>query len=277
MVPTQLTGLVCGVEHELEVHGPDGRLDARALLPGLDLGRRRHDPTDPVARVLPSGQVVTADGAEVEVAIPPVRVVPGFSRVAAASVATGRAALERALPDATLIGYSTHLSVAVPDRRAPAAARAAAERFAPLLMLALDRPTSPGLLVRARHERLELCGDFVDGDALRAALVLAVAVRHGALRTPRGLPERPSVDLTPSRERYGWYVDRRAFGPDLYADGRASVLRVGRTATTLQSYVEDCWAVLRPGLRGLCGQEELGLADALVDGTFRSGLDVVPA
>jgi hypothetical protein len=267
---------ICGVEHEFELSDDNGRVDARVLLPTLDVGRRRHDPIDPYATSLPDGSVLTADGREAEVAIAPVVVSAGFSGRASSAVAAARDQLEQVLPNGTtLAGYSTHLSVQVPDRRAPRAARFVARRFAPLLMLALENPASPGLLVRARWNRVEVGGDYVDGELLRAGLVIAVAcIRHAVSTTPRrGLPRKPALSIEQSVERYGWYVDRAASGADLYAGGRSAQLRCGRTSVTVQRYVDECWHRLEPALREVADDDDVRLARDLIAGRLASALD----
>ena len=41
------------------------------------------------------------------------------------------------------------------------------------------------------------------------------------------LPPVLDIEPEPARERYGWYVDREAFGPDLYVVGRRTPLSLG--------------------------------------------------
>lgn len=110
-------------------------------------------------------------------------------------------------------------------------------------MLLMDRPTSPGLLIRPRPGRLELCGEFIDGKALRVAALFAAgstAAAAAAVCGPRRaatrlLPPRLEVAVVPAVGRYGWYVDRRAYGPDLYREGRRAVLRT-RDGGTLRAH-----------------------------------------
>src|SRR4029079_9472373 len=104
--------------------------------------------------------------------------------------------------------------------------------FAPGLILLVDRGTSPGLIIRPRPGRLELCGEFVDGQWMRAAAVYttgAVLACHNALTgtTPlTALPPQLSVRTRPARARAGWFVERTAFGTDLLAgDKRRTRLR----------------------------------------------------
>lgn len=93
-------------------------------------------------------------------------------------------------------------------------------------MLLMDRIDSPGLLVRPRPGRTELCGEFLEDEPLAAvAAFVAGSTRAcaAAVRRPGGrtaLPPRLDVRLARAVHRYGWYVDRRAFGTDLHAAGR---------------------------------------------------------
>jgi hypothetical protein len=92
-------------------------------------------------------------------------------------------------------------------------------------MLLLDRRTSPGLLVRPRPGRLEVCGEFAEGRTLRLAVAVVVAAGQLCAAERPDLPPRLRMRTERSKQRFGTYVDRRAFGPDLYAEGRAAVLR----------------------------------------------------
>jgi len=230
---------VTGVEHEYEVRDRDGRvLDFREVVDGLPLGRRL-DPGDPHAARGPWGGVVTADGAEAEVVTPPVPVAPGAPATAAAWARRGRALLTSALPGGTtLTGYSTHISVAVPDRLVRRTAELVVAHFSPALMFLMDRRTSPGLLVRPRPGRLEVCGEHVEGTALRHAVAVTIAAAGAAADPSAAVPPALRVRTQRSRQRFGTYVDRCAFGPDLYADGRAARLRThGRGRTTAGAHL----------------------------------------
>jgi hypothetical protein len=217
---------VCGVEHEYEVRDAAGAVvDFRTTADELDLGRRL-DPGDPHAHRGPWGGVVTADGREAEVVSPPVPVGPSAPDAVHAYVAAGRAHLDAHLPEgATLTGYSTHISTAVPDGVVPRVATLVVRHLSPALMLLLDRRTSPGLLIRPRPGRLEVCGEFAHGRTLRIAVAVVVAAGRLCEAGRDGLPPRLLLRTERSKQRFGTYVDRSAFGPDLYADGRAAVLR----------------------------------------------------
>jgi hypothetical protein len=261
---------VGGVEHEYRVRRDAEVVDFRTVVDALGVGRRL-DPGDPHAHRGAWGGVVTADGREAEVATPPVVLEPGFAVALHAWAARGRAAVVGG-GGLELEGYSTHVSVEVDDRIVCRAADLFTPRFASAMMLMLDRVESPGLLVRPRRSRLELCGEFVDGDALVAAVVfatgasLACAAAATDRRARRLLP--PAVRLQPERavERFGTYVDRACFGTDLYEHGRRSVLRTGRSTTTAQEHLEAAWASARRHVVACTTPDELALVDAVVAG-----------
>jgi hypothetical protein len=151
------------------------------------------------------------------------------------------------------------------------------------MMLMLDRPTSPGLLVRPRSGRLELGGEYCQGDQLRAAatfaaaggLACAAAVRSRDAR--RRLPRAVRSRVRPSNIRAGWYVDRRAFGTDLYRDGRSARLRYGAGRSwTAQAHLHETWERARPMVEPLLDDSELGLVDRVIDGTIALPLEGGP-
>jgi hypothetical protein len=253
-----------GVEHELQVHSAHGRVDFRRAIADLPVGTPGLDPGDPRARRCDWGGVLTADGAEAELASAPVTARPGYAVELGLVTAAAHRGLADSLPECTLSGYSTHISVETPDRLAVGAARCFARTLSPSMMLLLDKATSPGLLVRPRRGRLELCGDHVVGEQLLAATVFATAGARWAATTrlrTNGLAQRPRTQA--AVERYGIYVDRRAFGPDLYATGRATPLRRGRTA---QGHLEASWGVLREDAETFASAYELDVVDRVVAG-----------
>lgn len=259
-----------GVEHEFVVEGPAGRVDFGTTIDGLDLGVRA-DPTDPHAQRCPWGGVVTADGPEAEVATPPVDVSPGGVADVVALAATGRAVLGSALGSGyRLEGYSTHLNVSVPRHRDQRLAFRFATIFAPSLMLLLDRPTSPGLLVRPRPGRLELGGEFADGAPLGVALTFAIGATLAASTLSRRLARdlEIEVSLRAAVERYGWFVDRRAFGCDLYSLGREAPLLSARSGKRQRAgeHLERTWHVARAALGGLMSSSELAAVDEVIAG-----------
>ena len=263
-----------GVEHEYRLLDGSTQLDFGCYVHELGLDGVRLDPTDPNAYRMPWGGLITADGREAEVATAPVALGPGCTEELEWRTAIARRALRSALPDdLRLDGYSTHLNLEVDDGDVVAAGRAFTGHFAPAMMLLLDRPTSPGLLVRPRCGRLELGGEYCAGDQLRAATVFAAAggltcataARDRDVR--RHLPPRVRARIRPAKIRAGWYVDRSAFGVDLYTDGRATPLHTGdRRRWRAQDHLAHAWNMARPAVEPLFADDELALVDDVVDG-----------
>jgi hypothetical protein len=262
-----------GVEQELRVVDRGDPVDFRTIVHTLGIDGVRADPTDPNAYRCPWGGVVTCDGPEAELATPPVTVAPGFVEAVEASLRAGHAALRGALPpDHGLVGFSTHLNVSVHRRRDVAFARRYAHTFAPALMLTLDRADSPGLLVRPRPGRLELGGEYAEGVALRAAIAFAAGSVLALDRGPRGArPPHVALRLERARERFGFYVDRRATGTDLYRHGRASTLSRPAGSTTAGVHLAECWDVARGALAPLARASDLVAMDRVA-----AGLDPLP-
>lgn len=240
-----------GIEHEYRVFDGDRQVDFREVIHTLGLPRPFLDPGDLNAYWLPSGTKLTADEREAEIATPPEPVEPGFTSVVVARAAEARRDLQALLPPTwRLEGYSTHINVSVDNRIGDRVALDYAETFAPALMLLMDAPTSPGLLIRPRPGRLELGGEFAEGEQLAACVAFAVGSVRATIA--RRLPPTLRVRLAPDDRRFGWYVDRRAFGPDLYRDGRSARLtrRTGKTRTA-QAHLKTCWVTAKRELREL--------------------------
>jgi hypothetical protein len=262
-------GRVVGVEREYTVLHGNRNVDARDLLPRMTAAGAAVDPGDGLARRGPWGGVVTADGRHAEVATPPVAIRPGCTVDLAHLASRGHAHLAAHLPQGCrLEGYSTHVNVEVDDRRVVRVARLVAQRLSAPLMLALERAGSPGLLVRPRPGRLEIGGEFAAGEQLRAAAALAIGVAALAERAGHpGVARRFVLDLPPARlepavQRYGWCVDRTAFGPDLYARGRATPL----AQTTADEVLRRVWERARALVEGDLGAEDLRCVDLMVAG-----------
>lgn len=260
---------VVGVEHEYQVRREGALVDARDLIDDLPGLGPHLDPGDPHARRNDWGGITTADGAEAEIATPPVALRPGFAAEVVELAARGEELLAAALgPGCALEGYSTHISVAVPDERVAEVALRLARRFAPALGLLLDHVGSPGLLIRPRFGRLEVCSDFVPAGRLPAGLVATVGFVLAA-ESRSAMPPAVRVRLEPARQRSGWYVDRSAYGTDLYAErGDARLRRRWRGSVRARELLERAWATARPHLDGVASPEEV----ASVEATLTSGL-----
>ena len=229
-------------------------------------GARLH-PTNDRAYQTPSGLLLMADGRVAEAATPPVSLTSGFVDSLEQWAVAGHQALTASLENGqTLFGESTHLSVEVdPDLNEELCA-VYAQTFAPALMLLLDRADSPGLLIRPRPSRTELCGEFIEGARLRAAIAFAagsvIAVQASLRGDPDALPLPAAVDVVvePARQRHGWYIDRAAFGPDLYEQGRAALLRLqSGGSVSAQDHLAACWKIARATL-ARCGALAADLA-----------------
>ncbi|WP_029433193.1 hypothetical protein [Blastococcus sp. URHD0036] len=263
----------CGVEQEFAVRDAAGlAVDVRERIDGWALGAR-FDPGDPHAARGRWGGVVTADGPEAEVVTPPVVVGRGTAAQVHAWAAAGRDALAGELPPGwTLAGYSTHVSTSVDDDLVVQAARLVVRRLAPALMLLLDGPDSPGLLVRPRPGRLEICGEYAEGRSLRHAAAVAVAASGLAAdavrsrRTRALLPPPLRVRTQRAVQRYGTYVDRRAFGPDLYAEGRTARLRSRGGTTTAGAHLARVVDLLGDRLAELLDADDLAALHAVTAG-----------
>ena len=238
-----------GIEQEFSICAATGApVDFRDLIHRLSIPGRRVDPGDPNAYRLPWGGALTADGPEAEVATPPIELLPGAPSRAARDATGTSEVLAQLLPAGTTIhGYSTHLSVSAPEERLPRMASLYASTFAIALMLLSDGRDTPGVLIRPRRGRLELCLEHVAGDRL-AALILFAAGSVAAVSRAVGehdlaeLPTPVALSLAPATARFGWYVDRRAAGSDLHARGRATELVLdpeGRA--TAQAHLEAAW------------------------------------
>jgi hypothetical protein len=263
------TGTLVGLEHEFRLVDGSAPVDFRRLLHTLPIEGVRADPSDPNAYRCPWGGAITCDGAEAEIAIPPVEVTSGFVHRALEYGERGESSLRDLVPGLHLDGYSSHVSVSFAEPHDRVAARHYSETFAPAMMLLMDRASSPGLLVRPRPGRLELCGEHVRGVAARAAIAFAVGSVRALARADRGTLAalRVRADLVPAVERYGIYVDRRAFGPDLYGEGRGALLRTHAGNQRLaQQQLELAWDLARESLASDVGIYDLEMADRMVHG-----------
>ena len=261
-----------GVEHEYQLFDEnDEQVDFRTLIHGFALGARHLDPADPNAYRLATGAALTCDGAEAEIALPPVPLAAGFGTEVASRAWHERCRLEQLVPGLRVAGYSTHVSVSTPPAIGDAVASLYTRTFAPALMLLMDRPTSPGLLVRPRPGRTELGGEYVDGDRLRVVATFAagsVLACHAAVTRNAPVPPALNAHVLDDDHRYGWFVSRSAFGLDLYIEGRDTqlLLAAGGT-TTAQQHLEHSWTIARDALGEHIGAPEMRPIDELVWGT----------
>src|SRR5262249_58583220 len=79
------------------------------------------------------------------------------------------------------------------------------------------------------------------------------------------LPPRLDIRLAPAVHRYGWYVDREAFGTDLHAAGRRALLpRAACGTICAQSHLELAWAAARQALAIDAAASGLQAGEAMV-------------
>jgi hypothetical protein len=270
-------GCLLGLELEFSVRSWRGdRVHFGSLIHRLALDGSTLDPGDPNAYRCSWGGVITCDGAEAEIATPPVRTRPGFASELRAWAETGKAELRGAVPHGIeLEGYSAHFSAAMPAELNEPVCRLYAETFAADLMMLMDRADSPGLLVRPRPGRTELCGEFIEGDPLPAVAAFVAGTTRACAAAVRRrsalalLPPSLDVRLARAVHRYGWYVDRAAFGTDLHAASRQALLpRASGGTISAQSHLELAWMAARQALADDAAASDLRAADAMVAGSL---------
>ena len=265
-------GRVIGVEHEFGVFEGEDQIDFRDRIHDLDIPGLAHHPTNPHMYFTNRGAAIIADGVVAEIATPPIDVAHGCGTSVANWAEAARTELTSLVGDSVrLLGGSTHISISTDPAHNDRVAVLYARTFAAGLMLLMDQPHSPGLLVRPRPGRLELCGEFVVGASLTDAAVFAlgsVACLEKYAATGRGpIPPFLDVELQNGRRRYGWYIDRRAFGTDLYGDGRRAQLRQadGRVVSA-QDFLANAWRLARPFAEEYATPAELASVDRVVSG-----------
>ncbi len=260
-----------GVEHEFGVFRGGDQIDFREIVHEIAIDGLAIHPTNDFHYLTRRGSALIADGRVAEIATPPLALDRGFASKTADWAESSRSELEAMLPgDLMLTGGSTHLNVSTLAEHNDRLAILFARTFAPSLMLLMDQKHSPGMLVRPRPGRLELCGEYVVGHSLVAASVFAVGAVGALQEYIQGRGEIPpflDAVLEPGRRRYGWYVDRSAFGVDLYDEGRAAPLRLAHGEhMPAGEYLRRCWELARPHARRHATAGEIGLVDRIVAG-----------
>jgi len=268
-----------GIEQEYGILRPADQIDFRALIDGLRLGRRFLDPADAYAYPRPSGAVWTCDEMEAEIVLPPARILPGFVGRISESQTLERDELHARLDarlgrPVALAGESTHVSISVPDRLVQVVARDFAERCAPAFMLLTGRRNSWGVWIRERPGRIELCSAHVDGAALGSLLAFAAGSVSALVEAHRAsneipLPPRTLPKLERAEGKPGWYVDRRAFGGEIYLEGRATRLPLaGGGNVSGEDSLQAAWETARhhPLWRAMASAQDLRDASDVVHG-----------
>jgi hypothetical protein len=247
---------VAGVEQGLRVLRDTLPVDFALLGDLLALGERL-DPGDPHARRGPWGGVVTAGGRDARIATPPVALEAGFGTALRAWTEHGRHVLREALPDGLrLDGCSTLLAFELADGHAKHLNRIVdvfGRRFGSAMTMLLDRSPARRTRVRAQRGRLEIEGDFVEGDALTAALVFAAGATRACLAAGHGWRARRRLPLPVREKSEPWYE-------------RATLLRNRLGPITAQAHLASAWTTARPHAESMATPAEIALVDAFVTG-----------
>ena len=274
---------IAGIEQEYGV-----RIDGRAV-DFADLIDRvaprtavRRVPHDPLARFLASGAVLTADSPHAEVATPPRHLGPDIAGRLADDALVGREHLLQRLRVSApgsgrieLRGYSTHLNAACPGEIEIGwrVVQRYVRTFAPALMLLADRSGSPGLLVRPRPDRLEAGTDFLEtrDDLVAATLFfLASTIRTWEDELADQQPVLAPLDdgrVVETWQRPGVFVDRAAFGDDLYRVGRSARLALADGGwERAGDRLDQAWGTVRSIAASFAAPHELAIVDELVEG-----------
>ncbi len=272
-----------GIEQEFEIFSGTEQRDFRRLIHSV-VAASNNDAcrAGPVGYFLSTGTLLICDGWEAELAAPPEAVVPGlFQRLPELARRRQNELLDhlegytRQSGD-TLSpqGFSTHLSIASAGVDLGKIAHMYAVTTAPAMMMLFDQRTSPGLLVRPRPQRFEIGGDYIaPGDLLSAVAlffagsflrVIDAVLGGDAMAMPFVFDDSR---LQPTIRRRGLFVDRRAFGEDLYTNGRRARLRLadGRTIRA-QTLLEELWQSVRSYAETVGGTHEVRLVDEVVKG-----------
>jgi len=271
-------GALLGLEHEYQLSRQGTIVDFGTMIHDLVIPGRRLDPGDRNAYRCGSGLAITADDREAEVASPPLRLGPRFTGSVDSWAHAGRDLLGRILPAGLDVqGFSTHLSAAMPAGDADRVVDLLVQRFAPSLMMVLDRPDSHGIFLRPRPSRMELCGEYVIGSRLRAAAALFTGAVRACAAAGATLPPALAVGARPADGRYGFEVDRhRAFGFDMYDRARGALLPLQDGGTIgAQAHMEMAWDCARAALVPRVAPADLVPMDRIVDGTSPLGVETV--
>ena len=282
---------IIGIEQEFEFFENGSQRDFRRYI--HDIVPRHgqgYFQTGPFAYHLDNGLLVLCDGWEAEIAAPPVRLRTGILSSLPGLTGHYQSALtglidrwsRRTCRTAHIRGFSTHFSAYCSTIDIDRLCAIYAQTMAPAMMMLTDLRTSPGLLVRPRNRRFEIGCEYVPPtDHLIAAATFFVAgflaVWQAVLN--RDLHEIPcwfdADRLERPQQRYGYYVDRAAFGSDLYGHGRkARLICRNGSRVSAQEVLRRCWAFARPTLCGVATEEEIELVTRFVEGRRKLPLEL---
>lgn len=245
--------ILVGVEHEYQLDPLRGPLDFRQMIHTLGIDGARLDPGDVHAYRLRSGVVLTADGVTAEVATPPVPLVPDFVESLVDLQQAGLRELTRALPEGTpVFGYSTHISVSVPDALNDELCALYARTFGPALMFQMNSIRTEGIFIRPRPGRIEFCGNYLPDDRLRSAAVFAAASvaacfahLEGSSTALAALPDDIEVAIGTDPIRYGLYLLADSFSPGVSEREQDLLLRAGSGTVSLGELLRQSWSAVQ--------------------------------
>ena len=238
-----------GVEHEYQLWAADEQVDFRTVLPAVAGHLRCLDPGDPRARRLPSMVALTADGREAELATPPLVIDGGTPQSLDRLLAVERSRLAAATAPSVdaITGFSTHVNVSVPDAVVAEVAQLFARRCGVAAAMIGEPASSAGLFVRARRGRLEVGGEYAEGDDLVASLTFVLAA-VAALCLDRDPPSWPEPEIVASREKFGWFLPPTGSLGQVLREGRRTRLDGTADAGLL---LARTWAWARPACLSL--------------------------
>ena len=246
-----------GVEHEYQLDPVHGPIDFRQLIHTLDIEGARLDPGDVHAYRLRFGAVLTADGVTAEVATPPVPLTANCADTLIDLQQAGLRELERVLPaDTPIFGYSTHISVSVPDELNDKLCALYARTFGPALIFQFHSIQTEGIYIRPRPGRIEFCGNYLSDDRLRSAVTFAGASVEACLASLRGapsalaaLPDYLELVIEADPIRYGLHLSANSFTAGAGSRDQDLLLHSSDgTTTTLGESLQRSWQAVQPFL-----------------------------
>jgi len=256
--------VLVGVEREFQLDPARGPIDFRRLIHTLEIDGARLDPGDVHAYRLRSGAVLTADGVTAEVATPPVPVTSDFANALIGLQQAGLEELTRVLPEGIpVFGYSTHISISVPDDLNDELCALYARTFGPALMFQMNSIRTEGIFIRPRPGRIEFCGNYLSDDRLRTATAFAAASVEACLAHLGGsdsalaaLPHDLDVVIGSDPIRYGLQLSAASFAPGTTARDQDLLLTSGSGRITLGELLQNSWQAIQPFLPGPRGAAE---------------------
>jgi len=266
--------MMLGVEQEFELFDRGRPIDFRAEFPRA-IGRAASIPfrNCDSAAIVEAGYMLCCDGRDAEFATAPIDLRGSGPIDLANEVLRCRSHMLqtlRKLGRREVRGYSTHLSISVPAGRERELAEAAAARIGPALILLMEGPRSPGLLIRTRRGRLEVGSEYMDDpQRLAATIVLLAGAVHACLHNQAAWEQLPALKLLRWQEaitRPGLYLPHDAYGESIHDLGRAaSVEREEGGKISAGRVLETCAALAKRELEGLISSEASRSLDRVLD------------